>query len=142
MPSLPDWAIDEAQASLKLGLSVPAIEQRLVAKGLSPRAATAAVNAALEKRLQASSVAAGPSEESLKAHRFGSAVAACLCLAMAAAFGGGMSAGKTFCWLMLPVACIWWPEVFGDATPPALVRWVAWGVLLLICGYRSVLLTL
>jgi hypothetical protein len=40
---LPDWAVANADASLKIGLSVPDIEQRLVAQGLSPTTAAAVV---------------------------------------------------------------------------------------------------
>jgi hypothetical protein len=140
--SLPDWAVAEANAALKIGLSVPEIEQRLVAKGLSPSTAAAAVNAALEGHLQASSASSGPSEGALTAHRAASAAAVCLCLGLAYAFGGGPSVGITVLWLMLPAACIWWAEVLVSVSPPALVRWTAWVVLLLIGAYRVLLLML
>ena len=58
MPQLPDdsmlpaWAVAKAHASLKIGLSVPEIEQRLVAQGLSPLTAAAVVNSILESRLR------------------------------------------------------------------------------------------
>jgi hypothetical protein len=138
--TLPDWALDHARAALRLGLSVPEVEQRLVAKGLAPSTATAVVNAILEGHLQATSEPSGSSEDAATAHRAASAVVACMCLGLAYAFGGGESVGRTVLWLLLPVACIWWAEVF-EANSPTLVRWTAWAVLLLIGMYRTVLLT-
>lgn len=123
-------------------MRVPEIEQRLVAKGLSPSLAAAAVNAILEERARASSESSGPSADALTAHRIASAVAACSCLALAYAFGGGLSAGRTTLWLLLPVACIWWAEVLADTAPPSLIRWVAWFVVVVIGGYRLLLLSL
>jgi hypothetical protein len=140
--ALPDWAVAQASAALKLGMSVPDIEQRLVTKGLSPSTATAVVTAVLEGRLRESPAAPGPSEGALTAHRTASAVVACICLVLAYAFGGGPSVGRTALWLMLPVACIWWAEVLTDGSPPTLVRWASWILLLLIGGYRVVLVLL
>jgi hypothetical protein len=140
--TLPDWAIAHASAALKIGQTVPRIEQQLVAKGLSPATAAAVVNAVLEGRLQTGSALPGPGEGALTAHRLASAVAACLCLGLAYAFGGGLSVGRTTLWLLLPVACIWWAEVLAGTAPPSLVRWGAWLVVLAIAGYRVVLLLL
>lgn len=137
----PDWALAHARAALRLGLSVPEVEQRLVAKGLSPSTAAAAVNVVLEDRVQASSAFAGPSERAVTAHRAAAAVAACLCLGLAYAFGGGLSAARTVLWLFVPVAYIWWAETLSSS-PPAAVRWTAWVVVLLVGAYRVVLLTL
>jgi hypothetical protein len=138
--SLPDWALAEASAALNVGQSVPDIEKRLVAKGLSPSTATAVVNAALEGRVHASSAPTGPSEGALTIHRVASVVAVCICLGLAYAFGGGISVGRTVLWLFLPVACIWWAELLANISPPTLVRWIAWVVVALIGVYRVVLL--
>ena len=140
--ALPDWALDQARAALNLGLSAPEVEQRLAAKGLAPSTATAVVNALLEGHLQASSEPSGPSAGALTAHRVASAVAVCICLGLAYAFGGGQSVGRTTLSLFLPVACIWWAGVLSSDSPATLVRWTAWVVVLLIGGYRVVLLTL
>jgi hypothetical protein len=140
--SLPNWALAEADAALRLCLSVPEIERRLVAKGLPPATATAVVNAVLDARLRASSAPPDTGDQSLMVHRGASAVVACVCLGLAFAFGGGESIGRTVLWLITPLAAIWWAETMESSAPPALVRWVAWGVLLLIVGYRVVLLSL
>lgn len=139
---LPDWAVAQANAALKIGQTVPQIEQQLVAKGVSPSAAAAIVNAVLEGRLRTSASPSGPSEGALTVHRAASAVAVCVCLGLAYAFGGGPSVGWTISWLLLPVACIWWAEGLADTAPPSLVRWVAWFVVLVIGCYRVVLLLL
>jgi hypothetical protein len=123
-------------------MSVPDIEQRLVGKGLPSSTAAAVVTAVLEGRLRTSQEASGASERAVTAHRAASAVAVCICLALAYAFGGGPSVGRTALSLLLPVACIWWAEVLTANSPPTLVRWVAWVVLLLIAGYRVLLLLL
>jgi hypothetical protein len=132
----------QADAALKIGQSAPQIEQGLIAKGLSPAVATAVVTAVLESRLHASYAASEPSDGALMAHRVASAVVACLCLGLALMFGGGLSAAKTALWLLLPVACIWWAEMLESVSPPILIRWTAWVVLVLIGVYRVVLLLL
>jgi hypothetical protein len=141
-PTLPDWAIAHASAAPKIGQTVPQIEQQLVSKGLSAATATAVVNAVLEGRLQAGSAPPGPTDGALMAHRVASVVAVCLCLGLAYAFGGGLSVGRTILWLLLPVGCIWWAEMQPDNAPPSLIRWVAWLVVVLIAGYRVILLLL
>jgi hypothetical protein len=139
--TLPDWALAQASAALKIGMSVPDVEQRLVAKGLSPSTASAVVTAVLEGRLRASQEVSGHNERAVTAHRAASAVAVCICLALAYAFGGGLSVVVTALALLTPVACIWWAEALTSAFPPA-VRWTAWVVLLFIAGYRVLLLLL
>lgn len=138
----PDWAIAQADAGLKIGQSVPEIEQRLVAKGLSPSTAAAAVTAVLEGRVRASQAPFEGAERPLTLHRIASVAVCGVCLVLANAYGGGWSVGKTLAWLMLPVVCIWWAEVMEQNLPPALIRWVAWFALLAILGYRVVLLSL
>jgi hypothetical protein len=51
-PPVIDWAIEHARASLRVGLSVPEIESRLVARGLDPMIAEAAVTHALSDRIR------------------------------------------------------------------------------------------
>ena len=131
----------EADAALKLGLTAPQIEQRLVAKGLSPSMASAVVMGVLEGRLRAAEPSAG-SEKSRTAHGIASILVGLLCLMLAYGFGGGLSVAKTFLGMMLPLATIWWPEVMDSYLPPAILRWVAWLALLTIVVYRVVLLTL
>src|SRR4051812_9039278 len=63
--SLPDWAVAQANAALKIGVSVPEIEQGLVAQGLAPSTASAVVNAVLEGRLRANASSLGSGEGAL-----------------------------------------------------------------------------
>lgn len=141
-PALPAWAVAQASAALKIGLPVHQIEEQLVAKGLDPATATAVVNAVLEGQLRTGAESPGPSDSALRLHRLASLLALCACLGLAYAFGGGLSVGRTIRLLFLPIACIWWAEMLEDNAPPALLRWVAWLVVLLIAGYRVVLLLL
>ena len=139
---IPDWATSQAEAGLRIGQTVPEIEQRLVAKGLSPSIAAAAVNAVLERHLRSSPALSVLSERSLTAHRAASALVVCLCLVLAYLYGGGESVGRTIPLILLPVVCIWWAEVFAGAGTSSLTRWVAWLVLLVVAGYRVLRLTL
>jgi hypothetical protein len=51
-PPVIDWAIEHARASLRVGVSVPEIERRLIARGLDPMIAEAAVTHALADRIR------------------------------------------------------------------------------------------
>ncbi len=140
--ALPEWAIDYTVASLKLGLLVPDIEQRLVARGLTPAVAAAVVGRVLEARVAERSGAVG-GERGEFLHRALSAGAGCVWLLLAYWFGEGLSVARTAIWLALPLACIWFPEVMGRSADPyraSGLRWLSWVVLLLIGGYRVVLL--
>jgi hypothetical protein len=109
-PPLPDWALEHARASLKLGQSVPEIEQRLVGRGLSPAAAAAVVEKVLEERVRERLEPLQRDEQRIRLHRILSAVVGCACLVFAYLFGGGWSAGKTATSILLPLAFVW----FGD----------------------------
>jgi hypothetical protein len=122
---------------MRLGLSVPEIEQRLVARGLTTAAATAAVTSALEERARGPLELPEESEPGRWIHRLLSVAAACVCLALAYQYGGSFSLGKTLIWVAAPLGCVWFSEVFGGS---AILRWCGWFVLLLIGGYRVVLL--
>jgi hypothetical protein len=135
--SLTSWAVEEAGALLRMGQSVPEIEQRLVARGLTPAAAAAAVRSALEERARAPLDDTEEAEPGDRVHRILSALVGCVCLVLAYSFGEGLSAAKTLISILGPLACIWFPEILGRSP---LSRWAGWFVLLLICGYRVVLL--
>jgi hypothetical protein len=139
---LPDWAIEYVRASLRLGLSVPEMEKSLIARGLTPTAAAGLVTSVLEERVrgQIRPREAGEREDSL--HRILSAVVACGCLLLGYLFGGGLSASLTALWILGPLACIWFPAYLTSRTPEGFIRWGGWVVLLLIGGYRIVLLSL
>ena len=127
-----------------MGLVVPEIEKRLVGRGLTPTEAEAAVMDYFsgKAREQFGSIAANDRNQLM--HRMFSGVIALVAVILAYMYGEGRSVAKTIGWMGLPLACIWLSEEVGRrfATPPALVRWVAWVPLLAICGYRIVLLTI
>lgn len=103
---------------------MPEIEQRLIAKGLSAAEATAVLNAVLDGQLR------GPQEDLdrdgnvWRLHFIASIVAACICMGLAYASGGGFSAVKTFLSLMLPLSCIWFVG--------SIYRWVAYHAVLIV----------
>jgi hypothetical protein len=122
---------------------VPDIEQRLVARGLTPAAAAAAVTSVLENRVREQFEPLRHRERRQRLHRALAGAAGCACLLLGYWFGGGYSAGKTLLWLLLPLTCIWFPDAMAASAGPgrvALLRWCGWLVLLLIGGYWVVLL--
>jgi hypothetical protein len=143
--SLPDWAVDYACASLEIGTSVPGIEQKLVARGLSPEVATAVVTKALEDRLRKQSGSAQQKERRHRIHRVLSAVVGCACVLLAYLSGGGLYPGRTFWVILVSLACIWFPDEIGSnerlgfsaagPTPAIVVRVVGWVLLLLMTLY-------
>jgi hypothetical protein len=143
LSTLPEWAIEHTAASLRVGLPVPDIEQRLVARGLAPAVAAAVVNRVLEGRVARQSEEMGGGERGEFLHRALSSAVGGVCLVLAYWFGGGLSVGRTVLWLALPLACIWFPKAIARPADPyrtAILRWVGWAVLALIGGYRVVLL--
>jgi hypothetical protein len=139
---MPDWAIEYVRAALRLDLSVPEIERNLVGKGVSPAAAAAVVTSVLEERVHRQPGASEEGERVERLHRILSAVVACICILLGYWYGAGLSAGKTLLWVLLPLACIWFPDLLPSRTPKGLIRWVGWGLLLLVGGYRILLLSM
>jgi len=137
---VPDEVIRYARASLKLGISVPEIEKRLIAKGLTPVAATAVVNSILDAQAQERFEPLADGEGGVLLHRLLSVIVACGCIILGYKYGEGLSAGITLIWVLLPLACIWFPGYLTQRTPAGLIRAMGWLVLLLIGGYRIVLL--
>ena len=138
-----DWAVESADAWLRVGRTVPEIEQRLVERGLPPEVAAAAVTRALERQLRRQHEPFGEGEVGERWHRILSAAAGCLCLLIAYWYGGGRSAGYTLIWIVWPLAGIWFPEAITRSSDPertAAARWVGWLVLLFLGGCRLVLL--
>ena len=141
--AFPDWAVESADAWLRVGRTVPEIEQRLVERGLPPEVAAAAVTRALERQLRRQHEPFGEGEVGERWHRILSAAAGCLCLLIAYWYGGGRSAGYTLIWIVWPLAGIWFPEAITRSSDPertAAARWVGWLVLLFLGGCRLVLL--
>jgi hypothetical protein len=141
--AFPDWAVESADAWLRVGRTVPEIEQRLVERGLPPAVAAAAVTRALERQLRRQHEPFGEGEVGERWHRILSAAAGCVCLLIAYWYGGGRSAGYTLIWIVWPLAGIWFPEAITRSSDPdrtAAARWVGWLVLLFLGGCRLVLL--
>lgn len=141
-PSPPAWAIEHAAVSLRVGQSVPEVEQRLIDRGLTPADAAAAVSRALEQRTRDDFESLATGERRQRVHRALAAVVGCVCLLLAYQFNGGYSAGRTLLSILMPLACIWFPDAMGDADSvrAILLRWCGWLALLAICGYRAWLL--
>ncbi len=143
-PFPPDWAVQHARAAMNVGLAVPEIEQRLIAKGLTPTEAAAVVTGVLEERLQ---IGTPPHEtdQGRTVARIVSLAAALVCLLLAYAFGGGPSAARSLLGVLPALACIWFPEWAALSADPdwtAAARGVGWLLLLLLAGYRIMLLLL
>lgn len=136
----PDWAVEYVRASLRIGLSVPDIEQRLVARGLTPAVAAAVVTSVLEGQVGGRFESLEQGERRQLVYWVLSGVVACACLLLAYWFGGGLSVGKTALWVLMPLACIWFPDRLPLSANSTGVRLSAWLLLLVIGGYRIVLL--
>jgi hypothetical protein len=147
-PPLPDWAIEHARASLRIGMSVPEIQQRLVSRGLAPAAAEAVVLSVVEDRVRQQ---VEPQERALarrRLHRILSGIVGAACILLGYWFGGGLSAGKVVLSILFPLSCIWfgdeigsrWSSTFSPGpTPGVLLRLGGWVVLLGICLHRLAL---
>jgi hypothetical protein len=144
--SLPDWAFEHARASLRIGLKVPEIEQRLVAHGLSSEAATSIVTKALEDRIREENEPKERARRRLRLHRILSAALVGACIIIIAFRTGEVgppiyALGR----FLFPLACIWFGDELGWATgliglrpyitfptPGPFVRLGGWLVLLLL----------
>jgi hypothetical protein len=142
-PAPPDWATEHAAVALRVGQSVAEIEQRLVARGLTPAAAAAAVSSALEGGVRGRFEPLGSGERRQRVHRTLAAVVACVGVLLGYFFDGGYAAGKTLLGALLPLACVWFPGAMARSTDPvrvALLRGCGWLALLGVCGFRAWLL--
>jgi len=138
----PDWASEYVRACLRVRKSVPHIEELLVARGLTPAAATAVVTSVLEEQVGQPLRAWDEAERRALLHRILSAVFAGICILLGYWFGAGYSAAKTALWILGPLACIWFPEYFHywARMSEEDLRWIGWAFLILIGAYRIVLL--
>lgn len=144
-PSPPDWALEHAAVSLRVGHGVPEIEQRLVARGLDPATAAAAVTQVLEGGVRGEFAPLAAAEGGQFLHGALAVVVGCVCLGLAYWFNGGISAARTLLWLLGPLACVWFPNWMDGSTHPVrvlLLRWCGWLAILAILGYRVWLLWL
>ena len=140
---LPDWAVEHARTALKIGMAVPEVEERLVAKGLSPTDANAIVTSVLKERLREDGPPLQEDEPWQPVPLVLSVAAGGTCLFLAYWFGGGLSAAKTLLGVMPALACIWFPELTNRSANPeraAATRAFGWLILFLVAAYRIYLL--
>jgi hypothetical protein len=138
-PPLIDWAVEHARASLRVGVSVPEIESRLVARGLDPMIAEAAVTHALSDRIRER---AEPEESvlTLRILWIGAFAIGCVCVALAFRTGGATSAAWVFLFVLLIVVCLWFGQWIG-LRGNILVRALGMLIFLLLFVYRLILLS-
>ncbi|HEY2787683.1 MAG TPA: hypothetical protein VGJ05_22185 [Fimbriiglobus sp.] len=136
----PERAVEKVRALLRTGVGVPECIQRLVAQGLSPEAATAAVDRALEERIRVEPDPLTASERHRFIHRTLSAVLAGIYALLSLRIGGFIS----ICFgliILLSLASVWFPNEMGSITgrfsptqssPGIFVRWCGWFILIVI----------
>ena len=84
----PDWALESARTSLKMGLKMPDIEKLLVARGLTPDVASAVVTRALEERVRGHFEPMKERERSENLHRIFSLFVGFVCIVLGFLYGG------------------------------------------------------
>jgi hypothetical protein len=147
-PPNPDWAIEHARASLRVGLKVPEIEHRLIARGLTAGAATSAVTKALEDRIREEVEPKERERRRSRMHRIMSgALVGAYIIIITLRTGEIESVIYALGAFLLPLACIWFGDELGSATGPTgilrpyitfptpgiVVRLGGWTILLLPC---------
>jgi hypothetical protein len=143
-PPVVDWAMEHVRAALRAGVSVPEIERRLVAKGLTPEVAELVVTNVLGERVRGGQPDKSGQFGWRTLHWILSGVVGCLCILLGYWFGGGSSAGIAFVWILAPLAFIWFadePFYFArisrrSPASPVFIRWAGWFLLVLYCLYR------
>ncbi len=151
--SPPEWALDQVRDSLTHGMSVLAIQELLVARGLSPAVADAAVNMVLKLRSLEQAKSPGPEDPGGRWHRLLSGIVACVCIGLGYWVGGGWFAAYTCARIALPLACIWYPywiphwtslwlDRFDSETQPMCLRYLGWLLLIVLGSYRLFLVLL
>ena len=135
-PPVIDWAIEHARASLRVGVSVPEIERRLVARGLDPMIAEAAVTHALSDRIREKTE---PYESviSRKTQRIAAIAIGSSWVLLVFCTGGKMAAARTLLFVAPIVVFIWFAQRIG-AQRGRLAYWVGWLLMLLYFLYKLI----
>jgi hypothetical protein len=136
LPPVIDWAIEHARASLRVGVSVPEIERRLVARGLDPVIAEAAVTHALSDRIREKTAPYEPLS-SQNAQRIAAIAIGCGWVLFSFCNGGVRSAARTILLVAPIVVFVWFAQRIG-ARRGNLVRWLVWLFMLLYFLYRLI----
>lgn len=138
---MPGWEIDRARALLESGVNVAEIERRLIADGLPAEAATAVVEKALEERVRKKLEPVARAEGRQRIHRVLSVLMAASYTFLVYWHLGFLSAFRFGIGLLLPVACIWFPDAMGKYTSRysfnretmgVFVLWGGWLVLIVV----------
>jgi hypothetical protein len=137
-PPVIDWAIEHARASLRVDLNVPEIERRLVARGLDPMIAEAAVTHALADRVR-ENTDVFDSLISRSTQRIAAITIGCGCVLLAFCAGGIMSAARILLLVVPIVVFVWFAQRIG-ARRGHLVRWLGWLIMLLYFLYQLITL--
>lgn len=110
----PAWTLEYVAAALACGQQVQEIEARLVVKGLSRSEAANAVDLCLARQAAALDRNARRSKGSVWLQRGASFAIACFFVLVAVSHSGLSGALRTSAALLLPLACIWYPEAMGS----------------------------
>jgi hypothetical protein len=146
--SVPDWAITHVRGALGIGKSATEIEQWLVAQGLAPAAAKSTVISALEEGVQREFESIHRTERRDRIHRMLSGGVACVSVLTAYWLGGIWFALRALVGILLPLACIWFPDGMGThwsafsfnrPTIGPMVRLGGWVLLLSLAIFLAVL---
>ena len=141
----PARALAYADAALRCGMKAPEIEASLIGKGLPPSIAESVVPYCFEKRLHEAKRAQIWVDRWRLFSRAASLVIAAGYLVLAGLARGPEGLLRDVLFLLLPLGCIWFPQIFGtffrgislvgpyitDPTPGAWVVFGGWLVLLL-----------
>jgi hypothetical protein len=131
----PAWALAYADTALRCGMKTPEIEAILIGKGLPPSIAESVVPYCFEKRLHEAKRSA---DRRRLLSRTASLVIAAVYLLLAGFARGPEGILRLVLFLLTPLGCIWFPEIFGTffrriwligpyITNPTPAAWVVFG---------------
>lgn len=139
---LPDGAAERVEELLPTGVSAPQLERELVGQGYSPEAAAAVVDKLLEERVRQQFHPLEQTDRHRRVHGLLSVAVGGACVLLAYWFFGTWPACRTFLNVLLPLACIWFPDEMGGyvrtfasrgpSVPGVFIRYCAWLVLTLL----------
>jgi hypothetical protein len=141
----PGWELQRAKALLRTGAQMPQIEQHLLAKGLSPEAATAAAEWAFEDRIREQLAPHSRADRATRRHRLTAFAAGCALVAFVYWFSNADVAMRLAISLPFCLGWIWFghyadrPRNRSNVLPPsAMLRWAGW-FLFVVFALRIVL---
>jgi hypothetical protein len=141
----PGWELERARALLRTGARMPQIEHHLLAKGLSPEAATAAAEWAFEDRIREQMAPLSRADRATCRHRIMASAAGGALVAFVYWFSNADLAMRLAMGLPFCLGWIWfghyadWPRNRGNVhAPSGMLRWAGW-FLFLVFALRIVL---